>query len=126
MAASRRRQWSYGELDWVWREDRIQRLVSTEDAEVFFLSGCATNQVKFYPQFAHIVLLSTAAALMVKRLASRTNNPHGKESDEVARIRDLKQTVEPRLRNVADLEIDTSAPLDQVAANLLRLIRPQD
>ena len=115
-----------GELDWVWREDRIQRLLSTEDAEVLFLSGCASNQVKFYPQFDHIVLLSAPAALMVERLASRTNNPYGKESDQVARILDLKQTVEPRLRNVADLEIDTSAPLDRVAANLLRLMRPRD
>ncbi|MDQ3655398.1 MAG: shikimate kinase, partial [Chloroflexota bacterium] len=25
--------------DWVWREDRIQDLLSTEDAEVLFLSG---------------------------------------------------------------------------------------
>jgi hypothetical protein len=44
--------------DWLWREDRIQRLLSTEDAEILFLSGCAPNQGKFYPQFDHIVLLS--------------------------------------------------------------------
>ena len=47
-----------GELDWVWREDRIQNLLSTEDADVLFISSCATNQMKFYSQFDHIVLLS--------------------------------------------------------------------
>src|SRR5687768_9254450 len=26
--------------DWVWREDRIGRLLSTEDADVLFVSGC--------------------------------------------------------------------------------------
>jgi hypothetical protein len=33
-----------GELDRVWREDRIQNVLSTKDADVLFLSGCATNQ----------------------------------------------------------------------------------
>jgi hypothetical protein len=27
----------------VWRKDRIQELLSTEDADVLFLSGCAQN-----------------------------------------------------------------------------------
>src|SRR5680860_1380689 len=58
--------------DWVWREDRIQRLLSTEDADVLFLSGCSPNQGKFYPQFDHIVLLSAPAGVLVERLASRT------------------------------------------------------
>ena len=35
--------------DWVWREDRIQDLLSTDDVEVLFLSGCSPNQGKFYP-----------------------------------------------------------------------------
>ena len=33
--------------DWVWREDRIQHLLSTEDADVLFVSGCAANMVRF-------------------------------------------------------------------------------
>jgi broad-specificity NMP kinase len=36
---------SVEEPDWVWREDRIQRLLSTEDANVLFVSGCNTNPV---------------------------------------------------------------------------------
>src|SRR6266545_2924197 len=42
--------------DWVWREDRIQHLLSTEDAELLFVSGCASNQGKFRRQFDHVVL----------------------------------------------------------------------
>ena len=37
--------------DWVWREDRIQHLLATEAAAVLFVSGCKSNQGKFYPQF---------------------------------------------------------------------------
>lgn len=115
-----------GELDWVWREDRIQRLLSTEDADVLFVSGCAPNQVKFYAQFDHIVLLSAPAPVMVQRLATRELNPYGKHPDEAARTLALKQTVEPRLRRAANLEVNTSAPLEQVVAAVLRLVQPAD
>jgi shikimate kinase len=55
--------------DWVWREDRIQDLLASDDAEVLFLSGCSPNQGTFYPQFDHIVLLTAPAAVIVERLA---------------------------------------------------------
>jgi shikimate kinase len=111
-----------GKQDWLWREDRIARLLSTEDADVLFISGGASNQGKFYPQFDHIVLLSAPAAVMKERLASRTNNPYGKDPDELARVLALKETVEPILRRVADLEIDTSVPLDQVVEKILGIV----
>jgi dephospho-CoA kinase len=112
-----------GEPDLIWREDRIQGLLSTEDAEVLFISGCATNQVRFYAQFDHIVLLSAPAQLIVERLATRTNNPYGKKPDEVARTLRLQQTVDPLLRRSASLEVDTTAPLDRVVATILDLVR---
>jgi shikimate kinase len=111
--------------DWVWREDRIQGLLSTEDADVLFLSGCAQNMGRFLPQFDHVVLLSAPAAVILERLATRTNNPYGKHPEEVARVLGLLQTVEPLLRNAAGHEVDTSAPLDQVMATVLRLVQAQ-
>jgi len=111
--------------DWVWREDRIQELLSTEDADVLFLGGCAANMGKFLPQFDHVVLLSAPAEVIVERLGTRTNNPYGKHPDEVARVLSLVETVEPLLRRVAEHEIDTSASLDDVVATVLRLAQSQ-
>jgi dephospho-CoA kinase len=108
--------------DWVWREDRIQTLLATEDAAVLFVSGCAENMVPFLPQFDHIVLLSAPADLIAERLATRTTNDYGKQPDEVARVLDQQHTVEPLLRRAAGHEIDTSAPLDQVVSTVLRLV----
>jgi shikimate kinase len=108
--------------DWVWREDRIQILLSTEDADVLFISGCAENMVKFSAQFDHIVLLTAPAAVIVERLATRTTNPYGKRPEEVARVLGLLQTVEPMLRRVAGHEVDTSVPLHQAVANVLQLV----
>lgn len=55
-------RWSeYGpDGDWRWREDRVQNLISLEDGELLFVSGCAENQVKFYPQLDEIQYLNFA------------------------------------------------------------------
>jgi dephospho-CoA kinase len=108
--------------DWVWREDRIAELLATLDAEVLFLSGCAENMGQFLPQFDHVVLLSASPALIVERLSTRTNNPYGKQPDELARVLSHKETVEPLLRAAAHHEMDTGAPLDQVVDMVLRLV----
>jgi len=109
--------------DWVWRADRIQELLSAEDADVLFLSGCAQNMGQFLPQFDHVILLSAPAQVIVARLATRTNNPYGKQPDEVVRVLGLRETVEPLLRRVAGHEIDTSVGLDDVVATVLRLVQ---
>jgi hypothetical protein len=69
-------------------------------------------------------LLTAAVPVIVERLANRTTNPYGKHPDEVARVLELQQTVEPLLRGGAGLEVDTSAPLDQVVATVVRLVQP--
>ena len=115
----------WGARDRVWREDRMQTLLSTEDADLLFVSGCAANMGKFLPQFDHVVLLSAPAEVIVERLATRTTNAYGKRPDEVARTLELIETIEPRLRRVAGHEIDTSASLDEVVANLLQLVQQE-
>ncbi len=111
--------------DWVWREDRIQDLLSTEDTDVLFLGGCAENMRKFLPRFDHVILLSAPADVIVERLCTRTNNAYGKHPDEIARVLGLVETVEPLLRRVAGYEIDTSASLEDVVTTLLRLVQTQ-
>lgn len=108
--------------DWVWREDRIQDLLSTADSDVLFLSGCSPNQGKFYPQLDHIILLTAPAEVIVERLATRTNNPYGKRPEEVARVLSLRRTVEPMPRKGATAVVDTRVPLDQVVATVLRIV----
>ena len=89
----------------IWREERVHELLSTDDADVLFISGTSRNQVQFYPQFDHIVLLSAPADMLVQRLSERTNNPDGKSSSEMAETLRLLETVEPKLRSRATPEI---------------------
>ena len=111
--------------DWVWREERIQDLLSTEDTEVLFLSGCAENMRKFLPQFDHVVLLSAPSDVIVERLCTRTNNLYGKHLNEIARVLHLVETLEPLLRRAASHEIDTNASIEDVVEALLRLVQSQ-
>jgi hypothetical protein len=107
--------------DWVWREDRIQNLLSTGDAGVLFIGECAANMAKFYSRFDHIVLLSAPAALIIDRLGTRTTNSYGKRPEQVARVLGLLRTIEPALRRVAGHEVDTSDPHNQVVAKVLEI-----
>ena len=83
-------------------------MLATGDTGVLFLAGCEENPVKFHPWFDHIILLSAPAEVLTRRLATRTNNPFGKSAGSYHRfLADLAE-VEPRLRAVADCEIDTT------------------
>jgi dephospho-CoA kinase len=109
--------------DWVWREDRIQDLLSTTNTKntgFLFVSGCSSNQRKFYDRFDHIILLTAPVEVTVERLATRTTNTFGKDPAEVERTLQLKQEIEPLLRRGADLEIDTNIPIDQVVDKVLQ------
>jgi shikimate kinase len=107
------------ERDWVWREERIEQLLATEDSDVLFLSGCKTNQGMFYSQFDHVILLSAPVEVIIHRLATRTTNTYGKHPDELASVLGYLETVEPLLRRGATLEIDTTAPVGCVIDAIL-------
>ena len=107
------------ERDWVWREDRIYRLLATADADVLFVSGCKSNQDVFYVQFDHVVLLSAPLPVLLERLTTRTTNPYGKHPDERAQVLEYARTVEPLLRRTASLEVDTRASVEQVIETIL-------
>lgn len=109
---------------WLWQEKRVERFLAEDNSSggVSFLSGCAESQVQFYPMFDHVVLLSAPSDVLMERLRCRTNNPYGKDPSEREAVMDYVRTVEPLLRDAADHEIDTSAPLAEVLATVLRVV----
>jgi hypothetical protein len=58
----------------------------------------------------------------MERLATRITNSYGKHPDDLARILGHIRNVEPMLRRTASLEVDTSAPVDQVVETILSLV----
>ena len=110
-----------GGLEQLWREYRIDALLDQHEDGVLFLSGCVANQGEFYPRFDAVVLLSAPADVILERVVSRKTNTFGKSRAEQARILHDLATVEPLLRAGATAEIDTRAPLGEVANALERI-----
>ena len=115
-----------GSTDWIWREQAIGKLLSNHREGHLFVAGCKTNQGRLYPLFDHIVLLSAPAETILARIRARTANPYGKRPEEQAAILDHLATVEPLLRATATVEIDATAPIEQVVDRLEELtVRPE-
>jgi dephospho-CoA kinase len=107
-----------GGWEQLWREDRIEALLDGHDDGVLFISGCVSDQGKFYPRFDAVVLLTAPANVILERVARRESNAFGKHAAEQDRILYDLATVEPLLRASATAEIDTRAPLDEVVDGL--------
>jgi dephospho-CoA kinase len=110
---------------WVWREDRIEALLSTEDAQVLFVGACVPNQGRFYRRFDAVVLLTAPEAVIVERLRNRTNNPYGKSGEELGEVLRNKAEIEPMLRKRATSEIDTSVSVADVISAVLSQVDSQ-
>ncbi|MCP3776625.1 AAA family ATPase [Paenibacillus sp. MZ04-78.2] len=104
--------------EWLWREDRMDTLLTEHTEGALFISGTVSNQVKFYPRFDAIVLLSAPIEVILERVASRETNDYGKTAEQREEIIQYVETIEPLLRDAATFEIDTRKPLDQVATEL--------
>ncbi len=109
------------EWEQLWCEDRIDALLDQHDDGVLFISGCVSNQGKFYPRFDAIVLLSAPADLIIERVAVRETNDFGKTDSERNRIVQDLATYEPLLRATSTAELDTRAPLHEVVDALERI-----
>ena len=112
-----------GSRDWIWREQAIAGLLAGHRTGSLFVAGCKTNQGQFYAQFDHIALLCATVEVLLARIATRTDNPCGKRSDERSAILEHLAAVEPLLRATATVEIDASAPIVTVVQQLEDLTR---
>ena len=107
----------------LWREDLMSALLAQDGDGPLFVSGCTSNQSKFYERFDTVVLLTSTTDVLLERLATRTTNPFGKDPAERDRILKDIATVEPWLRRTATVEISTDAPLQDVVEAVEALAR---
>jgi gluconate kinase len=106
--------------EWLWREDRVADLLASNDGTLY-VSGCASNQGKFYDRFDAVVLLSAPAGVLLERIESRTTNEYGKTPGERERILSDLAAVEPLLRATCTHELDASRPVEDVVDALVAI-----
>ena len=100
----------------IWDETKVAALLDDDRGDVLVVGGCEANMGTFVPRFDRVILLSAPASVIVERLQMRTTNTFGRSPEEQARVlRDLAE-VEPLLRRIADVEIDTSGDWEETLA----------
>ncbi|HEX6701296.1 MAG TPA: AAA family ATPase [Gaiellaceae bacterium] len=114
-------EWMPDAEEWLWREDRMAALLAEDGDRTLFVSGCMSNQGKFYDRFDAVVLLSAPADVILERVDRRTTNTYGKTARERELILTHLATVEPLLRATSTHEIDGSRPLAEVVDALVAL-----
>ena len=114
-------EWVPATSEWLWREDRIAELLASKEDDVLYVSGCMSNQGKFYDRFDAVVLLSAPLDVILERVANRTTNDYGKGPGELDLIRFHLETVEPLLRATSTHELDASKALDDVVDALVAI-----
>jgi dephospho-CoA kinase len=114
-------EWSDREGGYVWREDRLAKLLTREQGPPLYVSGTVSNQGKFYGRFDAVVLLSAPAEVLLSRIDNRTTNPYGKAPEERELILRHLAEVEPLLRKTCTHEIDGAQPLSVVVEQLAKL-----
>ena len=106
----------------LWDEPKVRALLDSDAGETLIVAGCEANMGAFIPEFDRVILLSAPPDVIVDRLRTRETNAFGKSPEERARVlRDLAE-VEPLLRGVADVEIDTVGPLDETVQRVVAAI----
>jgi shikimate kinase len=109
--------------EWLWHEDRMAELLATEDERALYVSGCMSNQGKFYDRFEAVVLLSAPADVLLERVALRRTNDYGKGPGERGLILTHLETVEPLLRATCTHELDATRPVAEIVEALVAIGR---
>ena len=102
---------------WAWNRDLIRSLFDEHADDLLFFAGCSDEQVDF--EFDFKVLLTAPVEVIVERLRERATNTFGKTQAERDRILADLEWVLPMLSASADLIIETTRPINEVADTVI-------
>ena len=104
----------------IWDEEKVIQVLEKHKQSHLFISGCCSNQGKFYKYFDHVVLLKAELSVMLDRINKRTSHNYGKTPEHKAEVIDSFENVLPLLEKRSDVIIDTTNNGIAVVCRLLR------
>lgn len=102
--------------EWIRDETRIEDLLSTGHAKALTIAGCASNQGRYLGEVDLMNPLSDPEEVMIERIRSRTGIDFGKSEGGLTHMLSDLESIEPRLRAVAHVEVRTDRPPSEVPA----------
>ena len=110
-----------GGIERLWREKAVETLLDEHADGTLFVSGCVANQGRLYSRFDAVVLLSAPANVIPAPAAPPETTRFRRPAQERAANPHPLAEVAPLLRAGATAELDTRAPLHEVADALERI-----
>jgi dephospho-CoA kinase len=98
---------------WGGQLNLVMSLFDQHADRLLFFAGCFDEQVQF--SFDVKVLLTAPVEVILERLRTRTTNSFGRSQAERDRVLADMECVIPLLRISADLIVDTTRPMSEVA-----------
>lgn len=105
----------------LWDLSKVRALLDAHAEGALFVAGTVRNQGELYDRFGAVALLTAPPGVLLHRVATRTDNPYGKDAAGLAQIQHDIAEVEPLLRVRATHVVTTDRPLDQVVDELERI-----
>lgn len=106
------------EADWLWDEDKVERILNDTSEEVF-ICGSASNRDEYMPKFNKVFILHVDDQTLQSRLLGRTNNNFGKDPQVLARQIEHNQGVKEYSIKRGRVVIDATQPMKKVVDDIL-------
>lgn len=106
---------------WVWRVQKIKRLLKDTKGNLVFFCGIASNQAELYKDFDKIVMLNCDLEIVKQRLGDRRNNPFGKRTPDFDWARENQDYIQLQLPKAKVIEIDANQSLDKVVDEVIKI-----
>jgi shikimate kinase len=116
-------EWDDAHGGMVWREEPMAELLESPGHVPLYVSGCVSNQGRFYDRFEAVVLLSAPPEVILERIGGRATNDFGKSEAERERILADLAAFEPWLRETSTHELDATRPLAEIVEALVAIGR---
>ena len=109
---------------WCWRSALVQSLFDQHGDGLLFFAGCSDEQTQF--DFDFKVLLTAPVDVILERLRTRTTNSFGKPPAERDRVLADMAWVLPVLKAAANLVVDTTRPVAELADAVVNALPTRD
>jgi broad-specificity NMP kinase len=110
----------YDRHERVFDEKVLMNLLKKHADEPLFICSITANQIKYYPQFDKIFLLTAPDDVITHRLGTRTNNYFGRHPLDLARVIGRHEQFDDELKAAGAVVIDSTQPLDTVADEIIK------
>jgi broad-specificity NMP kinase len=110
--------------EWLLNEQKLTEILKSSVQKPLIISGCCSNQAKFYTYFHYVVLLSAPIETLLDRVLHRETNAYGQTTEERNEIIWNYENIQPLLKNKADIEYNTEElSVEEISNALIGLIQ---